>query len=56
MEIYLTKWKNSMTWWENLVKSETPIDTQKINPEPSKLSDLKGDMKSTVSKMMFDMR
>ena len=56
MEIDITKWRNTQLWWEVLVKGEEPIDTQKINPEPSKLSDLKGDMKSTVSKMMFDMR
>ena len=44
-----------MTWWKNFVVSEPEIDTQKINPEPSKISDLDGEMKTTVSKMMFDM-
>ena len=56
IEILVSKWKNTMLWWDCLVKGETPIDTKKINPEPSKLSDLDGEMKSTVGKMMFDMR
>lgn len=56
LEIYITKWRTSMSWWDSLVKGEEKIDTQKINPEPSKLSDLDGEMKSTVGKMMFDMQ
>lgn len=56
LEIYVTKWRNTMTWWDSVVKSEPKIDTQKINPEPSKLSDLDGEMKQTVGKMMFDMQ
>lgn len=44
-----------MSWWKHFLKSEDEIDTQKVNPEPSKISDLDGEMKSTVSKMMFDM-
>ena len=45
-----------MNWWDSLVKGEQPIDTQKINPEPSKISDLDGDMKTSVNKMVFDMQ
>ena len=57
LEIYLTKKKEGNTWWDSIIKLEEPkIDTQKINPESSKLSDLDGDMKSSVEKMMFDMR
>lgn len=55
IEITVTKWKNANSWWDCLLKGEPVIDTQKINPETSKLSDLDGEMKSTVEKMMFDM-
>ena len=55
VQLTLLKWRNTQQWWDCLIKGEAPIDTQKINPEPSKLSDLDGDMKSTVGKMMFDM-
>lgn len=27
MEIYVTKWRNTMTWWDSVVKSESKIDT-----------------------------
>lgn len=56
LEIVLTKWKGSMKWWDCVVEGEPPIDCQKINPEPSKLGDLDGEMRGTVEKMMFDMR
>lgn len=56
IEIHVTKWRTSMNWWDSLVQGEQKIDTQKINPEPSKISDLDGEMKSTVTKMMFDMK
>lgn len=55
VQLTLLKWRNTQQWWDCLIKGEAPIDTQKINPEPSKLSDLDGEMKSTVGKMMFDM-
>ena len=56
VQMNLMKWRNTQMWWDCLVQGEAPVDTQKINPEPSKLSDLDGEMKATVGKMMFDMQ
>jgi hypothetical protein len=47
---------DSMKWWDCAIKGDPVIDTQKINPEPSKLSDLDPEMRKTVDKMMFDQR
>ena len=44
-------------WWESIVKGDIAIDTTKINPEPSKLSDIEDpEMKAQIDKMMFDTR
>ncbi len=56
LQLTLLKWKNDTLWWDCLVKKEPKIDTQKVNPEPGKLSDLDGEARTTVEKMMFDMR
>ncbi|KAG3106120.1 hypothetical protein PI124_g13203 [Phytophthora idaei] len=53
--IYLQK-DNQMEWWKTIIQGDTEIDTQKVQPENSKLDDLDSDTRQTVEKMMFDQR
>ena len=55
LQITLSK-KDNQRWWNTVIEGDKYIDTGKVEPENSKLSDLDGETRQTVEKMMYDQR
>lgn len=55
LEVTLAK-VDQMKWWKSVIQGEPEIDLQNVSPENSKLSDLDGETRAAVEKMMFDQK
>lgn len=54
VELDITLVKSKQDWWPHVLKSAPKIDLRRIEPENSKLSDLKPETRAQVEKMMWE--
>jgi hypothetical protein len=47
---------NQMEWWDCVCQGDPKIDVRAVRPESSSVSDLEGETRKTVEKMMYDQR